>query len=238
MQNVTIPLPLTRVGLLMRAPAADLSVWLAQAGSAQVWHCIAWVGIGAGMYGAAVGIWRAPLQAAFVALKLPLILLLTSFGNALLNAMLAPLLGLNINLRQAFLAVLMSFSIAAAILASLSPLAAFLVWNVPAMSASMGHTRSAHSLILLAHVMAIAFAGVAANLRLVGLLQVLSGSKSVARRVLFAWLIGNLFFGSQLGWILRPFIGSPALPVQFLRQDAFRGNFYETVFHAFVRTIT
>jgi hypothetical protein len=36
-----------------------------------------------------------------------------------------------------------------------------------------------------------------------------------------------------LSWILRPFIGSPDLPLQFLRPDALHGNFYENVFHTF-----
>jgi LmbE family N-acetylglucosaminyl deacetylase len=41
----------------------------------------------------------------------------------------------------------------------------------------------------------------------------------VAWRVISAWLAANLFLGSQLSWILRPFIGSPGLPVEFLRHD-------------------
>jgi len=41
-----------------------------------------------------------------------------------------------------------------------------------------------------------------------------------------------LFLGSQLSWILRPFIGAPGLPVQFIRADALHGNFYEAVFRA------
>jgi hypothetical protein len=32
--------------------------------------------------------------------------------------------------------------------------------------------------------------------------------------------------------LLRPFVGSPGLPVEFLRSTAFHGNFYETVFFA------
>jgi hypothetical protein len=55
----------------------------------------------------------------------------------------------------------------------------------------------------------------------------------VAFRVFGAWLAGNLFLGAQLSWILRPFIGSPELPVEFLRAGALRGNFYENIFHAF-----
>jgi hypothetical protein len=73
---------------------------------------------------------------------------------------------------------------------------------------------------------------VVANLRLLQLLERLSGNAAVARRVLFAWLAGNLFLGSQLCWVFRPLIGSPALEVEFLRSDAWRGSFYETVFQA------
>src|SRR5437773_989320 len=49
--------------------------------------------VGAGCFGAAMGCWRAPLQAASTAIKLPLAILLTTLGNALLNALLAPLFG-------------------------------------------------------------------------------------------------------------------------------------------------
>ena len=77
----------------------------------------------------------------------------------------------------------------------------------------------------------IAFAGIAANVRLLQLLRSLAGGRGGALRVLFAWLAANLFFGSQLSWVLRPFIGSPSLPVQFLRAEAFEGNFFESVFY-------
>lgn len=89
-----------------------------------------------------------------------------------------------------------------------------------------------YSFMQLTNVTAIAFAGITANLRLKRLLEQLGGSVAVGRRVLFAWLAGNLLLGSQLSWILRPFIGSPGLPVEFLRPNAFHGNFYETVFTA------
>jgi len=83
----------------------------------------------------------------------------------------------------------------------------------------------------------IALAGITGNVRLFQLLVRLGGSRAVAFRALFAWLAGNLFLGSQLSWILRPFIGSPGLPVQFLRQDTFHGNFYEAVFHSFSKIL-
>jgi len=143
--------------------------------------------------------------------------------------MLAPLLGLNITLRQSFLAVLMSFTIAAAILGALSPLMAFMVWNAPPMTPDVKST-GAYAFIKLAQVIAIAFAGIAANVRLFQLLVKLGGNVAVACRVLIGWLAGNLFLGSQLTWIARPFIGSPQLPVAFFRDDAFKSNFFEDVF--------
>lgn len=186
--------------------------------------------LGAGSYGAAMGWWRDPQQALFTAIKFPLILLLTTAGNALLNAMLAPLLGLNLPFRQSLAAILMSFTIAAAVLGAFSPLIAFLAWNAPAIGSPA--SAGAYNLILLAHVAAIALAGATGNARLFQLLRRLGGSRAVAQRVLLAWLAGNLFLGSQLSWILRPFVGAPGLPVEFLRAAALQGNFYEAVFHA------
>jgi hypothetical protein len=190
--------------------------------------------VGTGLYGAAMGWWRAPLQGLFVAVKFPLIILLTTLGNALLNAMLAPLLGLNLTFRQSVILVLMSFTVAGAVLGSFSPLVGFIVWNAPPMTPGMSSAHGPYNFIQLTHVAVIAFAGIVGNARLGQLLRQLSGSRIAARRVLIAWLAGNLFLGSQLSWILRPFIGSPDLPVQFLRPTAFQGNFYETVFRAVV----
>ncbi len=187
--------------------------------------------LGAGCYGAAMGWWRDPQQALYVAIKFPFIILLTTLGNALINAMLAPLLGLNIPFRQSFCAIVIGFTITAAILGAFSPLLAFVVWNAPAMTPGMT-PGSTYDFILLGHVAVIALAGVTGNLRLFQLLALLGGNRSTALRVLFAWLAGNLFLGSQFSWILRPFIGSPTLPVEFLRANALHGNFYEAVGHA------
>ena len=223
---------------LLRGELDTLVEWIERWSARRVWFCLAMILAGAGSYGAAMGFWRAPLQALFVAIKFPLIILLTTIANALLNAMLAPLLGLNIGLRQSFLAILVSFTIASAILGAFSPLLAFVIWNAPPLAAGAQQWRATYNSILLLQVIVIAFAGVAANLRLVQLLRRLSRNPAIAHRVLFAWLAGNFFFGSQLTWILRPFIGSPGLPVEFVRHEAFHGNFYETVFQSLIYLIT
>ena len=215
---------------LLRGETAAISAWTAEWSAQRIASHLAIIVLGAGLYGAAMGGWRAPQQALFVAIKFPLIILLTALGNALINGMLAPLLGLNIPFRQSFSAIVMSFAITAAILGAFSPLIAFMVWNAPPMSSSVSST-AAYALIKLAHVAAITFAGTVGNARLFQLLAHLGG-RAAALRVLFAWFAGNFFLGSQLSWILRPFIGSPDLPVQFFRDDALHGNFYENVFRS------
>lgn len=225
------------VGGFLRGELGLLRGWCGGWQVGRVGLCMLGICLGAGLYGAAMGCWRAPLAGVYVAIKFPLIILLTTLGNALLNGMLAPLLGLNISLRQSFMAVLISFTIVSAMLGAFSPLVAFMVWNAPPMAVDVSRSVGTYSFIQVTHVVVIAFAGVIGNLRLVQLLRELSGSIGTARRVFVAWLVVNLFLGSQLTWILRPFIGSPALPVEFLRPNAFQGNFYETVFHDLLRLV-
>jgi hypothetical protein len=228
---------LTDLRSMLAGEPEFLRFWIEARGWEKLVPGVGVILVGAGAYGAAMGCWRAPLQGMFVAIKLPLIVFMTSLGNSLLNAMLAPLLGLNISFRQSCAAILMSFTIACAILGSFSPLAAFMVWNAPPMTHDVQVSGGVYSLIQLTHVGVIALAGIVANLRLVQLLSQLSGSKRIAHRILIAWLAGNLFLGSQLSWLLRPFIGAPGLPIEFLRASAFKGNFYESVFHSLLRVL-
>jgi hypothetical protein len=217
------------IGALLRGESERIREWLEQGSARRTWLHAAVIIIGTGSFGAAMGWWRDPLQALYTAIKFPLIIFLTTVGNGMLNWMLASLLGLKISFRQSLQAVMTSYTIVALILGALSPLLFFLVWNAPPMKPG---AWGPYSFIQLTNVAAIAFAGVTSNLRLGQLLRRIGGGVGAGRRVLLAWLAGNLLLGSQLSWILRPFIGSPGMPVQFLRAGAFKGNFYETVFHA------
>ena len=215
---------------LLRGDAAEIAAWLNDFNARRALHCCLLILVGCGIYGATVGLWRAPLQGAFTAAKFPLLIFLTCAGNALLNGMLAQLLGSGLSLRQTSLAILLSFATASVVLGALSSLTLFVLYNAPPL-ASVAN-RTGHSIMLLTHVFVIAYAGVLANQRLLRLLEKMSGSRAIARRVLFSWLAGNLFLGAQLAWTLRPFIGSPQLAVQFLRDDPLPGNFYEAVLRA------
>jgi hypothetical protein len=221
-----------QVAELLRGEPEPISHWLERWDARRALQQVAVIFAGTGLYGAAMGWWRGPDQALYTAIKFPLVILLTALGNALLNGMLAPLLGLNLRFRQSLMAILMSFTIAAAILGAFSPIVFFLDWNLPPMSASGQSDSVTFSFIKVVHVVIIAFAGVVANLRLGQLLRHISGRADVGHNVLVAWLAGNLLLGSQLCWILRPFFGAPYLDVQFLRPNPLQGNFYETVFSA------
>jgi hypothetical protein len=225
---------LGEIATLLRGDVAKLAEWSGHWDVRRLGLQLAVIIAGAGAYGAAMGWWRDPQQALYTAIKFPLIILLTTLGNALLNAMLAPLLGLNLPFRQSCAAILMSFTVTAAILGAFSPLLAFLIWNAPPLS-PQSVSGPGYSLIKLTHVAVIAFAGTTGNARLFQLLARLAPRRAVAVRVLCAWLAGNLFLGSQLSWILRPFIGSPALRVEFFRTAALHGNFYENVFCSFMQ---
>jgi hypothetical protein len=179
--------------------------------------------IGSGLYGATLGLWRGPLQAFYTAIKFPLVIFLTCIGNGALNGMLAQILGSRFLFRQTAGAILMSFAIAAIILAGFAPLTLFALFNAPPLDSKDA---------MLTHVFVIALAGVIANSRLLGVLRKFTRSEKVARAVLFSWLAGNLFLGAQIAWNLRPFIGSPKLAIEFLRSDPLRGNFYEAVWRA------
>ncbi|MEN8151337.1 MAG: hypothetical protein ABFS86_16090, partial [Planctomycetota bacterium] len=55
----------------------------------------------------------------------------------------------------------------------------------------------------------------------------LTTPEDVQRRIFIVWIVIYGIVGAQMGWILRPFIGSPNLPVQFFRER--ESNFFQAV---------
>ena len=221
----------------LRAGPRLLRGWLLHRQESFVVFCVTATVVGSGVYGVVMGSWRGPWPALYTGIKLPLAILLTTLGNGLLNGMLAPLLGLNLTFRQSLSAVLMSFAIMAVVLGALSPVAWFVVWNTPPLTAAMQLSSPEYGVIQLSLAGFIALAGVVGNVHLLPFLSDWARSPSAARKVLFAWLAGNLFLGSQICWVLRPFIWDPARPVEFIGREYFHGSFFETVFEAARRLI-
>lgn len=190
--------------------------------------------VGCLLYGFSIGLWRAPLMGAYVAIKLPLLIFLTVGANGLINGMLAQILDSKLSFRQTLQAILQSFALFAVIVGSLSPVAAWMTLNMTSSAADGAEIRYASLMVI--HTGVIAFAGITANLRLFATLVETTRSRAKASRVLFAWLAGNLFLGAQFSYLLRPFFGKPNLDIQFLRPDAFVGNFYSTLWE-YIKTL-
>ncbi len=212
---------------LCRGDAQELASWLERDSWRLLYSCALWVTLGGGIYGASLGLWRSPLQASYMAVKFPVLILVTTISNGALNGMLAQLLGARISFRQSLLAITMSFAIFAIVVGSLTPLSLFIVFNLPSMQSPAA--GEAYATLLVMTVFIMAAAGTVANARLFGVLNHVCGNRRRAAQILCAWLAGNLFLGCQLSWSLRPFFGTPDLPVTFLRDNPFDGNFYETL---------
>jgi hypothetical protein len=219
---------------LCRAEPDELAGWL-EPGSGRLPLCLMLLVLGSGIYGFSVGLWRDPLMGLYVGLKFPLIVLATALCNAVINGMLAQLLGTGLGFRQSFTAVMISFALLAVILGSLTPLSLFLLYNLPPMGSA--GTQLAHNLLLLFHVALIAAAGLVANIRFFSLLRQVCGGGLKAIQVLAAWLVLNMIVGCQVSWNLRPFVGSPGLPVRFVREHPFDGSFYENIFNVILNQI-
>lgn len=212
-----------------------LSEWIAKASLRR----IAQLGIVAfaacAAYGWTFGLWRSGWQSGCTALKFPMVVLLTCSANVLLNGSLAYALGLGLGFRQSTLMILMSFTSMGVLLSAFAPVLVFIWWNLPAPGDALGLTGQ--SLTLLAHVFAIATAGIVANRRLWQLIASLVGSKKKATAVLLIWLGGNLLLGSQISWILRPWIGSSASTPTFFSPEPLRGNFFEAIWKCLLQLL-
>jgi hypothetical protein len=218
--------------VLCRGDSAAITQWIDEQDGRWILFCMLTIAVCSGVYGATIGLWRAGLMALYVAIKFPLLIFLTTLCNGTLNWMLAAVMGAGFTFRQTVLAQLMGYAVAALILAALAPITLFILFNTPSL---MSGDTFGHSFFLLINVGVLAFAGIISNLRLHQFLLQKTGRRNLARKVLVAWLAGNLLVGAQLSWNLRPFIGAPGLEIQFLRPNPFDGNFYETVYRSALR---
>jgi len=186
--------------------------------------------LGAGAYGLAFGIWRAPEQAVFSAIKLPALLLSVAVCTIGLGAMLAMLLRSKLSLRQTAVCMLLSFAVTSAVLGALAPMSIALDLLVPPSDPTkLAQSVSVGRALLLLHTTAVAGAGVTGVVRLRALLGRLGLDHAVARRVLVSWISAQFLVGSQLSWLFRPFFGEPRVRPTFFADHVLHGNFFDAV---------
>jgi hypothetical protein len=165
-------------------------------------------------------------QVAVSAAKVPFLLLAT-FALSVPNFyVLNALLGLASDFRQAFRALLATQAGLTVILASFAPFTAF--WY-----ASSANYDSA----VLFNALMFGLASLGAQGMLRRGYRPLIARNPRHRVLLRAWVVIYAFVGVQMGWLLRPFIGSPYQPVQFFRSGAW-DNAYVVVVRLIWETLT
>jgi hypothetical protein len=212
---------------LLGDTAGVADAWLGDAGGASTLALVGIIVLCGGAAGAAMGAWRDPLLALYVAIKLPVLLLATALVAALANGIWARWFGLDLSLLRSLRAVLMSFALASVVLAALAPVVLLFGLTLP--DGDDQAARIAHDWLGLAHVAAIALAGVVAVRRQAAWVAHVSPRAHAVGAVIALWLVINLSVGAQLSWNLRPWFGSPGMQTTFLREQPFDGTFYESV---------
>jgi len=217
---------------LCREDSGVAEGWIARSRADSSLRPLAILIVCSAVYGACIGAWRDPRLAAFVAIKLPLLLLSTALVDGLLRALVARRLGFELSLGASLRAVLCGFALASVVLAAFAPVVLLFDLSLPAPGSRSADF--AHAALGLLHVGAVAFAGSVAVLRQQRWLRGWCIDPRAASRVVGLWLLIDLVVGAQLSWILRPWFGTPGMDVQFLREHPFRGTFYESLFLMFV----
>ena len=154
------------------------------------------------------------LQSLYSAIKVPLLLLAT-FGLGLpFYFVLNSLLGLRDDFAESLRILIATQAGLTVILSSLSPVT--LIWYL-----SFENYRAA--ILFNAAIFGLASALAQIILRNLSLRLIRTNSRHLW--LIRSWFVIYAFVGIQMGWILRPFIGSPNVPTQFFREGAW-GNAY------------
>ena len=208
-----------RAALLDRVRDSDglPSLWL---------QLTAVMAICAGAYGAVFGMWHGPRLAFYVAVKFPLVLIVTAGLTMMFNWVVAVVAGLSLRFMQVAVLTFLTLAIASVILVSLAPVAWLFTQAAPEPTRD---ARTAHNLLYLLHTAFVGTAGFVGSRVLWTALGRVAGGPRVTAVVYALWVFGFAFVGGEIAWALRPFVGSVYYPIVFLRPDALDGNVYEFI---------
>jgi hypothetical protein len=175
------------------------------------------------LYGAAMGSFSGifgdrSLQILYSAIKVPLLLLVTFVLSLPSFYIFNTLFGLRTDFGQAIRALIASQAGLTVLLAALAPLT--LVWN-------LSSTNQQATILFNAALFGVATFGGQVLLRRT--YRPLIEQDARHKQMLRLWGLVYAFVGIQMGWILRPFVGDPARPVEFFREDTW-GNAYVIIF--------
>lgn len=145
-------------------------------------------------------------QVVYSAVKVPLLLLATLLLSLPSYLVMNTLLGVRADFAEAVRAIAASQATVTIVLVALAPLT--LLWY----ASSAGYQAA-----ILFNAAMFSVASLAAQIVLTRAYRPLIARSPRHRWLLWTWIVLYAFVGIQMGWTLRPFIGSPDAPVQFFR---------------------
>ena len=160
------------------------------------------------------GAWR---QMVFAAIKVPLLLFLTLGVTMPSLYVFSALARSSLRFTQTLAVLLACTAVTATVLASLGPVTVFFTLSTESYT---------FMLLLNVFVFALAIAVGLGFLCRVSRVALRTAEGRGARAVFTLWLVIYGFVGAQMSWILRPYVGDPALEVTFVRETEshfFRG---------------
>jgi hypothetical protein len=160
-------------------------------------------------------------QMGYSAVKVPLLLLATLLLSLPSYFVMNTLLGVRSDFAEAVRAIAVSQATVTIVLVALAPLT--LLWYA---------SSSAYHAAILFNAAMFSVASLAAQVVLARAYRPLIARSPRHRWLLRSWIVLYAFVGIQMGWTLRPFIGSPGEPVQF-----FRGGDWENAYVIVARMI-
>lgn len=180
------------------------------------------------MAGLSVGAWTGGWHMAYVATKVPFLLLGSLLIGLPAMVILGRFIGCPLSLSDAARLALASIARTSVVLGALAPATAYFAFTLPERGIVV------YRAVVLSQVFAFGVAGFVGVTALGGRLAVVVENRAKHTRIIFLWVAIYSFVGAQLTWMLRPFLGNPGAPVEYLRPYAERiglnSNFYTAVF--------
>ena len=169
-------------------------------------------------------------MAVYIALKLPFVFVATTAVVSGFSWLAVLVAGVDMRYREVFVHMFDAMAVASKILLAMVPVVLFFVASGAPESGTRNEMRFAHSCLMLMHLMVMSGAGVVGNIRLYAELKSRNPLGGNLRFLLICWLTAFAVVGSQIGWMMRPLVGSPNIKVEFLREDALDSNVLESLF--------
>lgn len=181
------------------------------------------------MYGAIIGAFHSPMQIVSSAVKLPALYLITLLVCLPALYIFNVLFGAKQTIGQHFTYLLSAVSVIAILLCGFAPVTLFFLITV-----------NDYSFFLLLNVVIFALTGILGVSFLYQVMKPVADTDTaqgvqVRTNILRFWLVLYGFVGSQLGWTLRPFFGSPG---QFELFRSREGSFFTGVWNALISLLT